>query len=115
MFVSHIDEIKKFKIESDAVKGVEKQVLISPDQGWSDYVMRRFSLEKGGFAPKHTHPWPHITYVLEGEGELFLEGEIYPLTAGSVSYIPNDALHQIRASEDHPLVFLCIVPPEGDK
>jgi quercetin dioxygenase-like cupin family protein len=115
MFVSHIDSIEQKKIESDAVKGVMKQVLISPEQGWSDYVMRRFSLEEGGYAPLHTHHWPHITYVLEGEGVLFLEGEEHPLTPGSVSYIPSGALHQIRASETHPLVFLCIVPPEGDK
>jgi len=115
MFVSHIDDIETFQIENDQVRGVEKQILISPLQGWADYVMRRFSLKKGGYAPKHSHPWPHITYVLEGEGTLFLEGKEYPLSPGSVSYIPSDAYHQIRANENHPLVFICIVPPEGDK
>ncbi|MDC7247883.1 MAG: cupin domain-containing protein [Sphaerochaetaceae bacterium] len=115
MFVSHIDDIEKVRIGNENVKGITKQVLIGPPQGWSDYVMRRFSLEKGGYAPRHSHPWPHITYILEGEGTLFLDGTEYPLTAGSVSYIPSDGDHQIRANEDHPLVFLCIVPPEGDK
>lgn len=114
MFISHIDDIESRKIENEHLKGVAKQVLVSPAEGWSDYVMRRFVLEKGGYAPKHSHPWPHIAYVLEGEGILFFEGKEHPLSPGSVSYIPSDALHQIRATEESGLAFLCIVPPEGD-
>ncbi len=114
MFISHVDDIAAKRIENEKMKGVTKQVLVSPTEGWKDYVMRRFVLDIGGYAPKHSHPWPHIAYVLEGTGMLFLEGEEYPLTPGSVSYIPSDALHQIRAKEDSGLTFLCIVPPEGD-
>ena len=114
MFVSHIDEIEKKELRGDAIKDISKQVLIGPKEGWSDYVMRRFSLEKGGYAPYHSHPWPHITYILEGEGTLHLDGVDYPITTGSVSYIPSDTIHQIKASPSSPLVFMCIVPPEGD-
>ena len=114
MFVSHIDDIEKKVLEGDAIKGVTKQVLIGPKEGWADYVMRRFSLAKGGYAPYHSHPWPHITYVLEGEGILHLDGTDYPLTTGSVSYVPSDKIHQIKATESSHLVFMCIVPPEGD-
>ncbi len=114
MFISHIDDIEAVRLENEKVKGVTKQVLISPSEGWADYVMRRFVLEKGGYAPKHSHPWPHITYVLEGEGVLFFEGKEHIIRSGSVSYIPADTYHQIRASEESPLTFICIVPPEGD-
>ncbi|NCB02947.1 MAG: cupin domain-containing protein [Spirochaetia bacterium] len=114
MFVSHIDDIEKKILTSDAIKGVTKQVLIGPKEGWEDYVMRRFSLEKGGYAPYHAHPWPHITYVLEGEGILHLDGVDYPISTGSVSYVPSDKIHQIKATPTSHLVFICIVPPRGD-
>ena len=114
MFVSHINDIESRELHGDAVKDITKQVLIGPKEGWSDYVMRRFSLEKGGYAPYHTHPWPHITYILEGEGTLHLDGVDYHLTSGSVSYVPSNKIHQIKAAIDSPLVFICIVPPEGD-
>ena len=114
MFVSHVDDIEKKELKGDAILGVTKQVLIGEKEGWADYVMRRFSLSKGGYAPYHTHPWPHITYVLEGEGILHLDGKDYPLTAGSTSYVPSNMIHQIKATKDSHLVFLCIVPPQGD-
>ncbi len=101
MYISHIDEISSKRIENEVTSGVTKQVLVSPEQGWGDYVMRRFVLDAGGYAPKHSHPWPHIVYVLEGEGVLFFEGEEHPLSGGSVSYVPSDTLHQIRALSDN--------------
>ncbi|MDT4763036.1 cupin domain-containing protein [Sphaerochaeta sp. PS] len=115
MFVSHRDEIEKKQIVSPTTHEVTKQVLVGPDQGWKDYVMRMFTLGKGGFAPKHTHPWQHILYIVEGKGTLFLDGKDYPLTAGSTAYVPAEALHQILNAGEEPFVFLCIVPEFGDK
>lgn len=114
MFVSHIDEIEKKHIVSPAVKAVEKQVLVGPAQGWEDYVMRRFVLGPHGYAPRHRHNWPHIMYVLEGNGILFLEGKEYDLQLGSVSYVPSEADHQVRNATEHPFAFICIVPKHGD-
>ncbi|PKL11579.1 MAG: cupin [Spirochaetae bacterium HGW-Spirochaetae-8] len=115
MFVSHRDEIEKKIIENPAMKGVVKQVLIGPEQGWKDYVMRLFTLSKGGYAPRHTHPWQHIMYVVEGEGKLFMNGIDYPLVAGSVSYVPAEVEHQVMNAGDAKFVFICIVPEFGDK
>ena len=33
------------------MKEVTKQVLIGPDQGWKDHVMRLFTLGEDGYAP----------------------------------------------------------------
>ncbi len=115
MFVSHRDEIEKKTIENPALKGVTKQVLIGPEQGWKDYVMRLFTLTKGGYAPRHTHPWQHIMYVVEGEGRLFMNGIDYPLVPGSVSYVPAEVEHQVMNAGDAKFVFICIVPEFGDK
>jgi quercetin dioxygenase-like cupin family protein len=54
-------------------------------------------------------------YVVEGEGNLFMEGKDYPLRGGSVAYVPSDCDHQVSNTGDHPFVFICIVPKEGEK
>ncbi len=115
MFVSHIENIEGIKLDGENIKGAVKKVLIGPKQGWEDYVMRLFTLEKDGFSPKHTHPWIHVNIVLEGKGTLFLEGENYPVEKGSVALIPENALHQFKADRGEDLSFICIVPLMGEQ
>ena len=65
------------------------KVLVSPKEGWKDYVMRVVEVEEGGYTPKHSHPWPHINYFIEGTGELMLDGKINTVEAGSYAFVPN--------------------------
>jgi len=111
MFVSHRDDIEKLKI-SDLIT---KQILVGPEQGWDDYVMRLFTLEKDGKAPHHSHPWPHIMFAVEGSGNLYLEGQNHPLKPGSVAYVPDNADHQVSNAGEQQFVFICIVPKDGDR
>ncbi len=115
MFVSHIKEIEGIKLEDNSMKGVIKKVLISPEEGWKDYVMRLFSLEEGGYTPKHSHPWEHINIVLEGKGTLFLDGKEFKIEKGSIAFIPENKEHQYRANRGETLEFICIVPLKGEK
>lgn len=114
MFIAHRDDIEKKKITGDAVKNVTKQVLVGPDQGWGDHVMRMFTLEESGHTPKHSHPWPHILYAVEGEGELEFDGQVHSLRSGTTAYVTGGHEHQIRNASDTQFVFICIVPAEGD-
>jgi quercetin dioxygenase-like cupin family protein len=115
MFISHIDRILRKQISLEEAKGVIKQTAIGPEQGWAGHVMRVFTLLNRGFTPQHSHPWPHINYVLKGKGILFHEGEETPLEPGSIAYLPANTLHQFRSSTDDEFSFICIVPEEGDK
>ena len=58
LYVSHRKNIPARKIENSVSRFVTKQVLVGPAQGWEDYVMRLFTLEKDGHAPRHSHDWP---------------------------------------------------------
>jgi quercetin dioxygenase-like cupin family protein len=114
MFVGHIDEIEKKTLNHPLMRAVEKQILIGPKQGWADYVMRLFTLGKDGYAPRHTHPWPHIMYAVEGKGNLFMDGQDFPLRSGSVAYVSADKEHQVSNVGPDKFVFICIVPKEGE-
>ena len=55
MFVSHEDEISKKELSAETLRGVSKQILVGPQEGWQDYVMRQMHLEIEGYTPHHRH------------------------------------------------------------
>jgi quercetin dioxygenase-like cupin family protein len=113
MIVAHEKETQAQTINSPAVKNAAMKVLVGPPQGWSDHVMRVVELDADGFSPKHTHPWPHINYMLEGVGILSMEGHEHPVQQGSYAYIPAGCDHQFRNTGAGKFRFICIVPEEG--
>lgn len=115
MFVSNVKELHELKVTAPGVVNAFKKSLIGPDEGWEGWVMRLFALKGRGNSPRHSHPWPHINYVLSGKGVLSLEGNDHPLEEGSVAYVPSNAEHQFISTADEDFVFICIVPEEGDK
>lgn len=115
MIVSHEDNIEKVEFTSPETKGASMKALISPSEGWEGHVMRVVELSEGGYSPKHSHPWPHINYMLEGKGVLFLDGEEHEVKAGSYAYVPQDKLHQFKNAGEGVFKFICIVPEIGHK
>ncbi len=115
MFVSHRNEIPGKELNGEALNNVSKQVLIGPEQGWEDYVMRMFTLGKDGFTPRHDHDWPHILYIVEGQGTLHLDGTDHQVESGSTAFVPGGKAHQLLNRGTENFVFICIVPKEGDK
>ncbi|MCL6612049.1 MAG: cupin domain-containing protein [Peptococcaceae bacterium] len=115
MFVSNVRKIQSVELKMPGIRNAFKQSLIGPREGWEGWVMRLFTLKDEGCSPRHSHPWPHINYVVSGRGTLYLGGEEYELEAGSVAYVPSGAEHQFLGKGGEDFVFICIVPEEGDK
>ncbi len=115
MVVRNISELEGKEITNPEAKNAIMKVLISPKEGWDGYVMRVFEIGEEGFTPKHSHPWPHINYVLEGFGELLLDNKKTPVQAGAYAYIPSGELHQFRNTGKQTFKFICIVPEAGHK
>ncbi|RKD33934.1 cupin domain-containing protein [Thermohalobacter berrensis] len=115
MIVSHEKDLEGKRIEGEGIKKAIKKVLISPEEGWEGHVMRVFELEEGGHTPKHTHPWPHINYIVRGKGILHLDGKDYEVEEGSFAYVPSNKIHQFSNRGKDNFAFICIVPEEGDK
>ncbi|MDY0074697.1 MAG: cupin domain-containing protein [Acholeplasmataceae bacterium] len=111
--IGHLDSLEGKVIDNPAVKNASIKVLVSPKEGWEGYVMRVLEVGSFGYTPKHQHPWPHINYIIEGEGELMIAGKSEKITAGSYAYVPGDTLHQFRNLGERVLKFICIVPEEG--
>ncbi len=108
-------EIVAKKVTNPQANNAAMKVLIGAEQGWDDYVMRIIELEAGGHSPRHQHDWEHINYVVEGQGNLMIEGENHSLAVGSYAYVPANTLHQFSNTGDSVFRFICIVPKCGHK
>ena len=113
MIVANEKDQDAKSIDSIEVKSAAIKALISPAEGWDGYVMRVIELGEDGYTPKHTHDWPHINYIIEGEGTLHIEGKDNPVSAGSYAYVPTGSLHQFKNNGSGTFRFICIVPEEG--
>jgi quercetin dioxygenase-like cupin family protein len=111
--IGHINELHSISIKHSEAKDASMKVLVSPQEGWDSHVMRMIEVEKAGYTPKHSHPWPHINYIIEGEGVLMINGTNQNLSPGSYAYVPANALHQFQNAGNQILRFICIVPKEG--
>ncbi len=68
------------------------------------------TLEPGQATERHHHRrTEEIYFVLDGEGEIELDGERRRVAPGDAVLIPPGAWHQIRAAT--PLRFLCCCAP----
>ena len=75
---------------------VHKADVAAPN---TEAVVMRVELEPGVTAGRHTHPGDEISYVLEGEGELLIDGEApRKVKAGEAFVIPAGKVHDARNS-----------------
>lgn len=81
------------------VSGIRRTPLARADVSvpGREAVVVRAELDPGSMAGRHTHPGEEISYVLEGESELLVDGEA-PRTvrAGEAIVIPAGKVHDAR-------------------
>lgn len=111
--LEHISNTHRRQVNQEGANNVDIQVMIGPEQGWDSHVLRVLSVKPNGNTPKHKHDAPHINYILEGEGTLFLNGKENVINAGSYAYVPPGEMHQFKnTSGTKELKFICIVPSD---
>jgi len=94
---------------------VKKRIVIGPDDGSLEIVLRYFSIGSGGESPHHTHDYPHLVKVEAGKGTITdAEGNEHQLQIGDYVYVNNNETHRFRNTGSEPFDFICIVPKRGE-
>jgi quercetin dioxygenase-like cupin family protein len=94
---------------------VKKQIVIGPDDGSQEIVLRYFSIDPDGKSPHHTHDFPHLVKIETGKGILKdSSGNEHPLQPGDYVYIDNNEDHQLINKGSETFDFICIVPRRGE-
>jgi len=110
MKVKQCERVEQQTVLMKGARGCTVRWLISDCDGARTFAMRQFEVAPGGHTPRHSHPYEHEVYVLEGEG-IVAEGDAeHPLKAGDVVYVCPEEVHQFRNPSAKPLKCLCLVP-----
>ncbi|HUH13349.1 MAG TPA: cupin domain-containing protein [Longimicrobiales bacterium] len=96
-----------------AGRGTELQVLVGPDQGAPNFILRRFIMAAGGGIPRHTNEVEHEQYVLRGRARITIADAVHEVGEGDTLYIPAGTPHAYDVLEG-PFEFLCVVPNQPD-
>ena len=88
----------------DLIKNLKSKELVPGITGY--YVHGEKSsfgyleLKKGSKVPLHSHINEQITYIIEGQLDMVIDGISCPLTAGMYHIIPSNVLHSAVAITD---------------
>ena len=66
-----------------------------------------------GRAPDHFHRYDEVIYVLEGEGELVIDGETAALRPGSCIHLPKTLVHCLANTGGSEMRVLGVFRPAG--
>ena len=66
-----------------------------------------------GHEPRpHHHPFEQVVYVIAGEMDFHVDGEVHRLGPGGVIAIPPDVMHHAVVTSDVPAVSLDVFTPQ---
>ncbi len=86
------------------------RVLLGPNVGAPNFVMRFFEIGPGGQTPFHKHPWEHEMFIVSGEGACVLEDREVPLMPQDAVFMPGGEKHCFRNTGKEVLRVICLVP-----
>ena len=94
------------------MQGVSVRMLIGPDEGAANFVLRYFEIEPAGWTAPDLHAHDHGIYILRGRARVQFGGKEVEVSSGDVVYIPPNEAHQFWNIGDEPFGFLCVIPPK---
>ena len=110
MKVNHHLEVPSQPVTMEGSRGCRVRWLVGEPDGAPNFAMRQFEVEPQGYTPRHSHPYEHEVFVLEGQGVVLENNIEHRLQPGDVIYVAPDEVHQFRNTGATPLKFLCLVP-----
>ncbi len=65
--------------------------------------------------PAHSHPnGEELIYIITGTGRVWIEGEISPVSAGSIVLFPQGHVHMLQNNGTEEMKVVCFFSPATD-
>ena len=90
--------------------GAKRRWLLTKENGSPNFTVAFVEVAPGGSTLRHSHPYEHAMYFLEGVGELQESDGTSPISPWEFIYIASNELHQIRNTGQKSLKFLSVEP-----
>ncbi len=98
--------------KGNATAGRQFVLGATPEVGCRS-VTQFIGLVPPGRAPDHFHTYDEVIYILEGEGELHIDGEQAELRPGSCVHLPARLVHCLANTGETELRLLGVFRPAG--
>ena len=110
-------DVSEINVQSEGVKNVTMKILIGPDDGSNNLIMRCFKILQNGHTPRHKHPHEHIVKIEKGKGVVIDgEGNQHEVSPGRSIFVKSNEEHQFKNPYPEPFEFICnILNPERYK
>jgi len=106
----HYTDVPALTFGDEAPGVTIRWVIDEKNDGAPNYALRMIEVQPGGHTPKHTHPYEHENFVVDGQGRVLLGEEWHDVEPGSVVFVPADLLHCYENTGAVPFRFLCGIP-----
>jgi quercetin dioxygenase-like cupin family protein len=67
-----------------------------------------FAFDAGEGLSEHSSPYDAFVQVLDGEGEITIEGKVQTVSAGEIVIMPANKLHSLRAVKRFKMLLVMI-------
>lgn len=67
-----------------------------------------FAFDKGEFLSEHTAPYDAIAQILDGKGEVVIDGKSFELNVGESIIMPANVRHSVNATERFKMLLTMI-------
>jgi len=95
--------------------GVTKQIVLGPDDGSDEIIMRYFSVQPGKATPYHSHDFPHLVKIEKGDGIVRnKDGDEHRVHSGDFVFVRENETHNFVNNGSVTFEFICIIPKRGE-
>ncbi len=111
MKVKWNDKVAEVPVQMEGASGVTMKILIGPEDGSNNIILRYFKVLPGGHTPRHSHNYEHLVKIERGRGLAIGErGEQHEVGVGQSVFVEPNRVHQFRNPFSEPFEFICIIP-----
>jgi quercetin dioxygenase-like cupin family protein len=104
------DQAKKF-IEMLGNTNLDSWRLAGKEDTDGRFAIYYVTIKGGRDFPTHSHEDVYaVVYIVEGKGDVILDGTRHPVVQGDVVHIPKQTVHEFVA--DGPLSYIAVTSPD---
>lgn len=76
--------------------------------------MGLYVLPAGGVDPQRPHAEDEAYYIINGRGSITVAGEVQPVEAGSIVFVPAEVEHHFHHIAEELVILVFFAPPESN-
>jgi len=103
------DGIDPLLINTEEVHNVMKHVLVGPEDGAPNFIIRYFNIPVGEKSFYDQHPHEHGIVILNGKARVQINDDFYELNPLDSIFISGMDIHQLTNIGDESLGFICVI------